>query len=104
MSRPILMTLMILLTALRATAQAPASPLGPAKKVQDGKAPIDVSIGHATPYVIDWDRDGKPDLLVGQFDGGKLRLYLNQGSKEAPKFDGFTFVQAGGQDASIPVS
>jgi hypothetical protein len=70
----------------------------------DGKKPIDVDVGHATPYVADWDGDGKKDLLVGQFGEGKLRIYLNKGTDENPKFDGFTYLQAGGKDASVPVS
>jgi hypothetical protein len=72
--------------------------------LQDGKGPIDVEVGHATPYVVDWDGDGKKDLLVGQFGDGKLRIYLNKGTDAEPKFDGFTYLQAGGKDASVPVS
>jgi hypothetical protein len=72
--------------------------------VLDGKQPIDVDVGHATPYVVDWDGDGKKDLLVGQFGSGKLRIYLNKGTDAQPKFDGFTYLQAGGKDASVPVS
>jgi hypothetical protein len=70
----------------------------------DGKEPIDVAVGHATPYVVDWDGDGKKDLLVGQFGDGKLRIYLNRGTDARPKFEGFTYLQAGGKDASVPVS
>ena len=73
-------------------------------KVLDGKEPIDVEIGHATPNLADWDGDGKTDLLVGQFGGGKLRVYLNRGTNAEPRFKGFTYVQAGGKDATVPVS
>lgn len=103
MSRNLLLFL-AMVGAGASTACAGDAPLGPARKVLDGKAPIDVSIGHATPCVVDWDRDGKPDLLVGQFDGGKLRIYLNQGTKEASQFNGFSFLQAGGKDATVPVT
>jgi hypothetical protein len=72
--------------------------------VLDGKQPIDVDVGHATPYVVDWDGDGKKDLLVGQFGEGKLRIYLNKGTDAEPRFDGFTYLQAGGKDATVPVS
>lgn len=57
----------------------------PRRLEADGK-PIDVEIGHAAPFVYDWNGDGKPDLLVGQFGGGKLGVYLNQGSAQAPKY------------------
>ncbi|MBI3097512.1 MAG: hypothetical protein HYY93_04595 [Planctomycetes bacterium] len=92
------------LGALAAEEAAQTIRLGRATKVHDGKEPIDVSIGHATPYVIDWNRDGKKDLLVGQFDEGKLRIYLNQGRDGAPEFKGFSYMQAGGKDASVPVT
>lgn len=35
--------------------------------------------------IADWDRDGLPDLLAGDFDGG-LTLYRNVGTKNVPKF------------------
>ena len=47
---------------------------------------------------------GRRDLLVGQFGGGKLRFYRNQGSDEQPRFEGFSYVRAGGTEAAVPVS
>jgi hypothetical protein len=67
----------------------------------DGK-PIDVEVGHLVPCVVDWNGDGKKDLLVGQFAGGKIRLYLNQGTDNAPVFKDFTYLQAGGKEISLP--
>lgn len=67
----------------------------------DGK-PISVEIGHAAPWMHDWDGDGKADLLVGQFGSGKLRVYRNVGEAGAPKFKDFVFAQAGGADATVP--
>lgn len=92
--------------AAAALASGTAGPavLRPPAALLDGKDPIDVEVGHATPNVADWDGDGKRDLLVGQFGGGKLRVYLNKGTNEAPRFKGFTFVKAGGKDATVPVS
>ncbi len=34
---------------------------------------IDVKIGHLVPCATDWNNDGKKDLIVGQFDGGRIR-------------------------------
>ena len=34
--------------------------------------PIDTEIGHAAPFVCDFDGDGLKDLLVGQFGDGIL--------------------------------
>lgn len=35
--------------------------------------------GYAAPCWADIDGDGKKDLLVGQFEGGKIRIYRNLG-------------------------
>jgi hypothetical protein len=37
------------------------------------------SPGYAAPCWADIDGDGKKDLLVGQFHGGKIRVYRNLG-------------------------
>ena len=58
--------------------------------------------GHtSSPAICDFDKDGKKDLLVGQFGDGKCRIYRNVGSDEEPSFDGFTWLQAGGEDARM---
>jgi hypothetical protein len=87
-----------------AASTAWAQELGtPVRLEADGKA-IDTDIGHAAPWLYDFDRDGKRDLLVGQFGEGKLRIYRNIGTKEAPKFDKATWFQAGGAIATTPAS
>ena len=90
--------------AAAAAAQGGEIRLGEPRKALAGDEPIDVEVGHATPNFVDWDGDGKRDLLVGQFGGGKLRVYLNRGTEAEPKFRDFTFAQAGGKDMSVPVS
>src|SRR5262249_51790432 len=50
--------------------------------------------GHAAPAVGDFYGDGKPALLVGQFSGGKLRVYRNTGTAGAPKFGDFEWFKA----------
>jgi len=67
----------------------------------DGEV-IDVEIGHLVPYATDWNADGKKDLIVGQFSGGRIRLYLNQGTDKAPVFKAFTYLSAGGQEIRLP--
>jgi len=67
----------------------------------DGK-PIDAEIGHLVPCVADWNNDGRKDLLVGQFSGGKIALYLNQGTDAAPVFQKPEYLQAGGAEISLP--
>jgi len=95
--------------------------------VADGK-PIDVTTGHAAPYVLDFDGDGKRDLLVGEFgdgrfaneelpDGlakgwkekgrfanGRVRIYKNHGTNKKPRYTTFEYLQAGGGDATVPIT
>jgi len=70
-------------------------------RVQAGGKPIDVDIGHAAPFVVDFDGDGVRDLLVGQFGNGRCRIYKNTGTNSAPKFGEFTFLEAGGKTAEV---
>jgi hypothetical protein len=98
----------LLLTLLAPPAAPPRPPglaadLAPPVHVLVGGKPLDVErSGHAAPCVGDLG-DGKPDLLVGQFDGGKLRVYRNTGTARAPKFDSYTYFVAGGQTGRVPV-
>jgi hypothetical protein len=38
------------------------------------------------PFVFDWNEDGLPDILIGD-RRGEVRLFINQGTAEAPVFD-----------------
>ncbi len=73
----------------------------PVQVLAAGK-PISVEIGHAAPFVADLDGDGKAELLVGQFGDGKLRIYRNQGTGTEPRFEQFTWFQAGGKEGKVP--
>ena len=72
--------------------------------IKAGTADILAKTGHAAPYFYDFDRDGRKDLIVGEFGGGKARIYLNTGSTEEPKFEDFTYLEAAGQHATVPSS
>lgn len=66
----------------------------------DGKT-IDVEVGHLVPCALDWDGDGAKDLIVGQFSGGRIRLYLNQGTDAEPKLGKHTLLKAGGKEIRL---
>jgi hypothetical protein len=66
-------------------------------KIQANGQAIDVPVGHLVPCVTDWNGDQKKDLIIGQFSGGKISLYLNQGSNETPEFKGLIEMLAGGK-------
>jgi hypothetical protein len=53
--------------------------------LMNGSSPLSAGI-YTAPCVLDWNNDGKKDLLVGQFYYGYIYLFLNQGSDAAPVF------------------
>ena len=64
---------------------------------------IDVDVGHAAPFVADVHGDGKLSLLVGQFGGGKLRLYeLHKQNSAGYQIGKMEWVKAGTGDCSVP--
>jgi hypothetical protein len=74
----------------------------PVPVLVDGK-PLDVGRdGHSAPFVGDFDGDGKRDLLVGQYDEGRLRVYRNRGDNGRPRFQDFTWFEADGQPGRVP--
>ncbi len=73
--------------------------LGKPLKIEANGTAISVDVGHAAPCVYDFDKDGKQDLIVGQFGEGKCRVYLNVGSREQPRFGSFDYLMAGSDHA-----
>jgi hypothetical protein len=96
------MALSMAALAWPALAAEPTSQLATPVQIMAGGKPIDVDVGNAAPCVADLKGDGKLSLLVGQFGGGKLRVYPNVGSKSQPRFDTFEYLHAGGAVASVP--
>ena len=65
----------------------------------DGKAVRVESPGYAAPCWADIDGDGKKDLLVGQFNQGKIKVYKNLGGA---KLAAGAWLQAGAKVAEVP--
>jgi len=61
------------------TAVGRAADLAPPVRITAGGRPIDVE-GFAAPFVGDFDEDGKNDLLVGQCQAGRLRIFQRRRS------------------------
>ena len=100
MSGPLLLAFLALAPP---AGEDPARELGPPVRIEAAGRPIDTEVGHAAPFVADFDGDGVRDLLVGQFHEGRLRVYRNAGSNSRPRFDSYTWFRAGGKVASVPV-
>ncbi len=88
---------------LHAAAAGPVELLPGVKLQADGQDIDDHALGHFVPTVVDWNGDGKKDLIVGSFTGkpGNVRLYINIGTDADPKFGKPTFLEAGGQPIKL---
>ena len=98
------MRIVALLAVAMAAILAPATgqELDRPFRVGSSGTPIAVDQGHAAPLLFDIDGDGKRDLLVGQYGGGRLRVYLNGGSDSIPQFVEYHYLAAGDSLARVP--
>jgi hypothetical protein len=71
----------------------------PVRLTADGVVIRVESPGYAAPCLADIDGDGKLDLLVGQFNGGKIHFFKGLGDG---KFAKGTWLQADGKVAEVP--
>jgi len=77
-----------------------AAEFQPPVRLEAEGVPVRVeSPGYAAPCWADIDGDGKKDLLVGQFNEGKIRVYKNLGGG---KLAAGAWLKADGIDAEIP--
>jgi FG-GAP repeat len=88
-----------------ATPPAPAEAareLAPPVRIEAAGKPVDTAIGHAAPFVGDFDGDGVPDLLVGQFGDGILWIYRNEGTAAQPRLAAGVKFQEGREEGRVP--
>lgn len=76
--------------------------LSPPVRLQAEGKFIDTDVGHAAPYVGDFDGDGVNDLLVGQFGNGILWIYRNEGTNAQPKLAAGKQFQDGAENGRVP--
>jgi hypothetical protein len=65
--------------------------------IKNGSSDLQVSY-YSAPTVVDWNNDGKKDLVVGQFYYGNVVVFLNVGTDANPVFNGGAAIQSGGVD------
>ena len=77
-----------------------AADFEPPVRLKAGEAAIRVeSPGYAAPCFADLKGDGTKQLLVGQFNGGKIKVFDYKGSEQ---FAPGKWLQAGGKTAEVP--
>ncbi len=69
-------------------------------RLKAGNSPIRVEApGYACPAWVDLKGDGKKQLLVGQFNGGKIKVFPHVGGTE---FGPGEWLQVDGKPAEVP--
>ena len=80
---------------------APEFDGGALLQVGDAGSKIDIDVGErATPVVVDWNNDGKKDIVVGDKLGG-VRVFVNEGTDDSPDFLTSEFLQNNGSDIVV---
>lgn len=78
----------------------PGSPLfNSSVFIQDGSADLTVD-KYSTPDVADWNRDGKKDLIIGNFYG-YLFYFENKGTDMSPVFNGSEKLKIGSNPINV---
>ena len=64
------------------------------------KTSIKVS-GYARPFIVDWNNDGRFDVLCGSSDG-KVYIFINEGDSKNPKFGKPQLLQVNNKELKLP--
>ncbi|TFH12014.1 MAG: hypothetical protein E4H02_13390 [Lentisphaerales bacterium] len=89
----------LVLFAQGARAELPFLSAG--RTVQDGSRELIIQWSQAAPNVVDWNNDGKLDLVVGQRKYSMIQVFLNQGTVTEPIFNGSFLVQNAGTNLTF---
>ena len=55
----------------------------------------------AVPVVVDWNSDGKKDMLLGHYNSGGVYVFLNSGTNSDPEYTISYPLKADGCDISV---
>ena len=95
--------ILVLAVLLATTSISLSAELAEPVRLEAAGKPIDATeIGHAAPFVCDFDGDGIKDLLVGQFGDGLLWIYRNEGTNSEPKLAAGVKFKEGKEDGRVP--
>jgi len=84
------------------TDESPAFDSGTFLQVGLPGSKTNINVGaRATPCLVDWNNDGRKDLVVGAYDG-RIHIFINEGTDTKPDFIVETFAQASGSDLAVP--
>ena len=88
-------------SAATSTPPIPANPefAAPVRLKADGDYVKVESPGYAAPCWADVDGDGRKDLIVGQFNKGKMKVYRNLGQG---KLGAGKWLESDGEIAEVP--
>lgn len=92
----------LIMTLLNAPPQKVVDEFEPPVRLMAAGKVIDTEVGHAVPFVGDFDGDGVRDLLVGQFGEGQLWIYRNEGTNAQPKLAAGVKFKEGKPEGTIP--
>ena len=92
---------LILLSGMLVSIQGQIPDFENGQLIYDGAFAIDVGY-FGSPFMYDWNVDGKKDLIMGQFTNGNIRYYENWGEHYDPVFSGFSFLQANSAIITLP--
>jgi hypothetical protein len=98
----LLVSVMVTLPAAAGGSDGLSSELAQPVRIEAAGNPVDTNIGHAAPFVGDFDGDKVNDLLVGQFGDGILWIYRNQGTNSQPKLAAGVKFKDGNADGRVP--
>ena len=101
---PLLLLCSILFISPASSQTVPVFEPGEMLKFSDGTNLIPTGTQYySVPCVVDWDGDGKKDLLGGYFYSGWVYQYTNVGSNSQPSFihGNETLLQADGTTISV---